>query len=135
MGQLIRSLPDIMSLCDLHVEQVSEDCNPAAFSRALRQNGSLQTVSIGSAPGSSAMLSTAQLQRIQSYCSRNRWAAGMRQTLDDDGQMDREDASLLPLLLHAIKPARRMAPSVVLGGLLACNEAIGSHGHAKRIAS
>jgi hypothetical protein len=132
--RLNHHLPDMMSLRDLTVKYVDDYFVAPNFLRALRQNGNLQTVSIGSLPGS-AMLSSAELQLIQSYCSRNRWAAGMLQTLDEDGQMDREDASLLPLLLHAIKPARRMAPSTVFGGLLACNEAIGPLRRAKRIAS
>jgi hypothetical protein len=130
--QLTRYLPDMMILRTLNVKRVIECCT-FPFLNALRQNGSLQTVSLGTELGS--VFTTTELLRIQSYCDRNHWAAGL---LKDSGQLDAEDATLLslcPLFWHAVKPARRMAARAFLGGLLACKEAIGPHGGTKRIAS
>jgi hypothetical protein len=65
----------------------------------LRLNGSLQTVSIGSAHGS-AMFDTSELLRIRSYCDRNRWASGMLQKMDngdDDLLMRTKDTTVLSL--------------------------------------
>jgi hypothetical protein len=138
--QLTRYLPDMMSLRELNVKFVLGDCNPSTFVRALRQNGSLHTVFAASVRTGriDALFSTAELRRIQSSCDRNRWAAESLQELKDGGLLRREDATLLylcPLLLRAVKPARRMAPNAFLSGLLACDEAIGPRGRAKRIAS
>jgi hypothetical protein len=141
--QLARYLPDMMSLRDLNVKWGWRDCNVPTLLDALRQNGSLQTVSIGSVYSDGLLCAAdSELLRIQSYCDRNRWATGLLQklgmALDEDGLMRSEDATLLslcPSLLHVVKPARRMAPSVLLCGLFACSEAIGPHGDAKRMAS
>jgi hypothetical protein len=133
--QLSQFLPDMMSLRNLNVKYVLNECSPDPFLRALRQNGSLHAVCLSSI---SATFSTDELLRIQSYCDRNRWATGSPQKLgaghDEDVLMHHEDATLLPSLLHAVKPAGRMAPSAFLGSLVACDEAIGPHVRAKRVA-
>jgi hypothetical protein len=82
--QLARFLPGMMSLRNLSVNYVQ--CNPATLTRALRQNGSLQTVSVDSVQRNT-MFGTAEWQRIQSYCYRNRWATGMLEARDNDGLM------------------------------------------------
>jgi hypothetical protein len=131
--QLIRHLPEMINLRELHVKYVYGECDLSSFLRTFRKNGSLQTVSLGDEDGG-PLLSTADFLHIQSYCDRNRWAAGSLQNPEDDGLMCRVDATVLPSLWHAVKPARRMAPSVLLASLLACNEAIGLYGRAKRFA-
>jgi hypothetical protein len=113
--QFIRYLPDMTSLRNLKVTRMW-DFDPSTFLRALRQNGSLQTVPLATRVGR-AVLRTAECLQMQSYCDRNRGVTGLLQKLDDDGLMRSEDAtflSLCPLLLHAVKPATRMAPSVVI---------------------
>jgi hypothetical protein len=148
MKHLIQYLPGITSLRDLNVRHVCVsahhvwgDCNLSTLLQGLSQNGSLQTVSVGSVSGDE-LFRPADLLRIQSYCDRNRWATGLLQkldaVLDEDGLMCSKDAtflSLCPSLLRAVKPAGRMAPSAVVCGLLACNEAIGHLRRVKRIGS
>jgi hypothetical protein len=127
--QLTQCLPDMMNLRNLHINRMW-DFDPATVPPAVRRNGSLHTVTVGSGW---PWFSTTEKRRIQSYCDRNRYTRGLLQKLDDeDGPMR---LSLSPLLFHAIKPAWRMAPSAFLGGLLACKEAIGPRGHVKRMAS
>jgi hypothetical protein len=129
--QLARCLPDMTSLRILTVRHVWGNGHAAPFLRALRRNGSVQRLSFRSVSGW-ASLGTVEKRRVQSYCDRNRYTRGLLQKLED---ADVASLSLCPLLLHAAKPAWRMAPSAFLGGLIACNEAIGPRGHAKRIAS
>jgi hypothetical protein len=135
--QLTRYLPDMMNLRNLHVKRIW-DCDPATLPPAFRRNGSLQSVSFHSV-GGWGFFGTAEKRRIQSYCDRNRCAHVLLQKLDDGGpthhHADATSLCLCPLLLHAVKPAWRMAPSAFLGGLVACKEAIGPRERVKRVAS
>jgi hypothetical protein len=121
-----------MSLRNLQVKRVW-DCDPATFLSAFRRNCSLQRVSIHSVSGW-VMIGTAEKLRIQSYCDRNRCTRGLLQKLDNEDGLSLR-LSLYPMLLHATKPAWRMAPTAFLSALLSCKEAIGPVGHAKRMAS
>jgi hypothetical protein len=99
-----------MRLRDLKVSQVSRSNSLTTLLCAFRQNGSLQAVFFSSRHGH-ALFSTAELQRIQSYCDQNRWASGLLQMLgtdelEEDGLILHKDTALLPSLLHAVKPAR-----------------------------
>jgi hypothetical protein len=133
-SQLNRSLPDLVHLQELHIQHLYGSCGSSMdFVRAMQKNRSLYQVpefSRGHAQASKPLFSAPELQKILSYCQRNR---EMRELLQkpclpcDDtcvGNL-KTSLSLFPILFHVMKPVQTVAPNSVFVGLLACSRWIG----------
>jgi hypothetical protein len=152
-SQLNAQLPNLVYLTEITVEYLLQQghSNSMAFVRAMRKNGCLHKVSEITAfdkrsnrpiymQSGTPLFAAAELQQIRRYCERNQATGKLLQnpTLrgsDAHGDKAKTPLFLFPKLFEVMKPARRMAPNLILMGLLACesDKLIGPRGRDKRL--
>jgi hypothetical protein len=119
-------IPEMATLRELVVEHKhasTQDTERTDFLVALWKNGSLQKVTISDMKW---WWHNTEMQQLQSYCDRNRLARGLlhRHILAALNCVDRQPF-LCPSLCQVMKPALRVAPSVIFSGLMVCCDNIG----------
>jgi hypothetical protein len=136
--QLADFLPDLHFLRELTLQfQGDMDhirFSPHSFLHALRRNGSLHRVSVALAEYNGReyrytgawLLVGSDSPWMQAFCDRNCLAPGL---LQSNAQTP---LSLVPSLYKTVTQSLRMAPTNLLAGLLAADDAIGYDGHEKR---
>ena len=117
---LTRCLPKLVYLKELDIPGVHGRVRSRDFIDALRQNGSLQHVVIHRFQ----FFSEAESHLIRSYCKRNE---AIPMLVAKNGDDDKTDLSLFPMLFQSAKQAPRTAPNAILIGLLAAGDGIGPH--------
>jgi hypothetical protein len=138
--QLAEFLPDLHILRELNLQFQSDmdraRLSPQSFLHALRRNGSLRRVSVSLAESNrdyrytgASLLVGLGCRRMQAFCDRNRLAAGLLQL---NAQMP---LSLVPSLCRAVSQSPRMAPTFLLAGMRAADDAIGYDTRRKRVGS
>jgi hypothetical protein len=128
--KLTRYVPGLQRLRELHL--FFRHCfHFEPFLRALRKNGSLHVVSVScknDARDIVPMLGSLDCRTMQSMCDRNRWAPGMLRALGSNE--DNLKTALMPLpfipsLCKVVAQSPRLAPTFLLAGMLAADDAIG----------
>jgi hypothetical protein len=145
-SQLIRRLPDLVHLKELPFQfdrHQQNEISSVDFVRAMRKNGSLCRVSEiylqSKARFPTPLFRATELQKIRIYGQRNQETREMLQNpclpCDEINiGSTKTPLSMLPILFHVMKPAKRVAPNCVLVGLLACSGTLGpEHSHKKRL--
>ena len=137
---LIRSLPKLLCLKQLVIDSVAQGGSSKNLLCALRRNGSLEDVVIGSVDRTEQPFFNEHESRlVQSYCRRNgtipALAAKPRLHYDSDEIIATTDLYLFPTLFAGAKQATRTAPNVMLIGLLAARDSIGANSDGKLLPS
>ena len=114
---LIRCLPKLLSLKQLFIQSVVYGVRSEHLLCALRQNGSLQDVTVGPVDRTGEPLFDDRESRlVQSYCKRNEAIPTLVSKVYNE-ENDR-DLCLLPTLFRAAKQVPRTAPNSMLIALL-----------------
>jgi hypothetical protein len=130
-SHLVQYLPDFCYLRELSTDGYAGKGYDGALGLALRKNGSLHAVKI------CADIET-DSEQIQAYVQRNRLVPlflGRKPLVgknDDSDDMVARALFLFPSMFHAVKPAARTAPGILLIGLLAGSDSLGDSGDMKR---
>jgi hypothetical protein len=153
-SQLTQRLPSLLHLREFHLKTLlKKHASSADFVYAMQRNGSLYQVSEISCYDTqredrfwhppSPLFTSAESQQIAIYCRRNQVTRELLQNpyLPSSDARDgnaKTSLSLFPKLFHVVKPAQRMAPTLIFLGVLACSGGngdclIGPHGRNKRL--
>jgi hypothetical protein len=139
--QLTRNLPNFVQLRNLSLQLwpvPGYRYDNRAFLQALDKNGSLHEVLVA-LNYFGPVFCAADWRRMQSLCDRNRALPTLMQAINlRDGNVTLKSTGTqlcyVPMLLTVAAQASRMAPTTILGGLLAASDSIGgSTGTVKRL--